>query len=236
MNGEKGGGAGSEGGAPVADAADAGDPRGRHSVADQALVDRINRSDRWMIGLTAAIALCGLASAIVFWQQLCVMQGQLDEMRQSFAADRAYLLNGGFTGYGAADPSPQTQVGFTFTNFGRTPAEVRSIGGSCLYSISGLPRLAVKVPIPGLTDEVGRIPTGVVVAADRSVGPFKYTLEASAHEIEQARGGNGRLYCRSIVTYDDMRDKSHGTGVCFFYNFSVRGFMLGPGKNANYHT
>jgi hypothetical protein len=51
------------------------------SISEQALVDRIKRSDRWMIWLTAAIAFSGIVSAIIFGRQLGIMQGQLDEMR-----------------------------------------------------------------------------------------------------------------------------------------------------------
>jgi hypothetical protein len=50
-------------------------------ISNKALVDRINRSDRWMIGLTGAIAGGGIISAIIFGWQLTVMRGQLNESR-----------------------------------------------------------------------------------------------------------------------------------------------------------
>jgi hypothetical protein len=53
------------------------------SISEKALVDRITRSDRWMIGLTAAIAFSGVLSAVIFWRQLNAMNGQLDEMKSS---------------------------------------------------------------------------------------------------------------------------------------------------------
>jgi hypothetical protein len=52
------------------------------AITNQALVDRINRSDRWMIGLTAVIAAGGIISAVIFGRQLTVMQGQLDAMER----------------------------------------------------------------------------------------------------------------------------------------------------------
>jgi hypothetical protein len=54
--------------------------KGRQGIAEQTLVDRIKRSDRWLISLTAAMAIAGSISAIIFWRQLSVMQGQLDIM------------------------------------------------------------------------------------------------------------------------------------------------------------
>lgn len=50
-------------------------------ISEQAFVDRMRRSDRWMIALTAAVALAGIASAAIFWMQLSAMRGQLAEMK-----------------------------------------------------------------------------------------------------------------------------------------------------------
>lgn len=92
---------------------------GERSITEQEFVDRINRSDRWMIGLTAAIAFFGLVSAVIFGWQLHVMQGQLDEMRGEqrarIAADNM-ILNG---------PIPSTDVlnlAVLIDNYGRDAA------------------------------------------------------------------------------------------------------------------
>jgi hypothetical protein len=57
-------------------------------ISDQTLVDRINRSDRWMIGLTTVIAAGGIISAVIFGWQLSIMKGQLDEMHVASALTR----------------------------------------------------------------------------------------------------------------------------------------------------
>jgi hypothetical protein len=62
-------------------AVDTSERGGQQSISDQALVDRIKRSDRWMITLTAAIAVGGLVSAVIFYLQLAAMRGQLAEMK-----------------------------------------------------------------------------------------------------------------------------------------------------------
>lgn len=54
------------------------------AIANKTLVDRINRSDRWMIGLTAVIAVGGAVSAVIFGMQLSAMRGQLEEMRRAY--------------------------------------------------------------------------------------------------------------------------------------------------------
>jgi hypothetical protein len=51
------------------------------SMSEKILADRINRSDRWMIVLTAAIAFSGIISAVIFGKQLLAMEAQLTEMR-----------------------------------------------------------------------------------------------------------------------------------------------------------
>jgi hypothetical protein len=49
---------------------------------EEVLEDRIRKSDRWMISLTALAACAAIASAIIFGWQLSIMQGQLSEMRR----------------------------------------------------------------------------------------------------------------------------------------------------------
>ncbi len=51
------------------------------SITEQEFVDRIRKSDRWMIALTGVLAFTGIISAFIFGWQLLAMQGQLDEMR-----------------------------------------------------------------------------------------------------------------------------------------------------------
>jgi hypothetical protein len=65
----------------------------QRSATDQALVDRINRSDRWMIGLTAVIAIGGLISAGIFAWQLSVMQTEsANSERRMLAAQRPWVM------------------------------------------------------------------------------------------------------------------------------------------------
>jgi hypothetical protein len=50
-------------------------------ISEEAFIDRIRKSDRWIIFLTAVIAIGGLVSSAIFWKQLSIMSGQLDVMR-----------------------------------------------------------------------------------------------------------------------------------------------------------
>lgn len=51
------------------------------SISEQAFVDRIKKSDRWIIGLTLALVVSAIISAYIFKGQLNVMEGQLKEMQ-----------------------------------------------------------------------------------------------------------------------------------------------------------
>jgi hypothetical protein len=186
--------------------------------------------------LTAVIATSGVVAAVIFNNQLSVMQGQLDEMRQSFVADRAYVLNGGFKGYGKASVVSGIESAFVFKNFGRTPAEIRMISGQCIYSAKGYPTISSTSVIPGITDASGRIPSGAIpLEAGKEIGPFAYKLDATSDQIEQARIGNGKIYCRSVIAYDDMRKNAHETSVCFVFNFGANAFLACTEEGANYH-
>lgn len=63
--------------------------RNQVSISEQAFVDRIKRSDRWMIFVTAAIALSGVASAVILGKQFRAMNGQLEVMRGQLAEMKA---------------------------------------------------------------------------------------------------------------------------------------------------
>jgi hypothetical protein len=193
------------------------------------------RATVWMAIFTGAIFVVGLLQYLVFNRQLGVMQGQLDEMQQSFAADRAYVLSGGFSGYSGRPIAPGIEATIQFHNFGRTPADLRAVGGECAYAVEP-PKFGAAAKVPGFFDESGQIPMGIIVDAGKDVGPFRYPLNATQQDIAQARSGIGKIYCRFVIVYDDMRNNAHGTNVCFWYNFGISAFLLCSEKGANYHT
>jgi hypothetical protein len=52
-------------------------PQEEPLIFERAFVERIRRSDEWMIGLTAEIEFSGIASAAIFRMQFSAMRGQL---------------------------------------------------------------------------------------------------------------------------------------------------------------
>jgi hypothetical protein len=68
-------------GAGLQDHAPIGGDQGR--TTEQALVDRITKSDRWMIFFTGVIAATGIISAVIFGWTLSVSHGQLTEMQNA---------------------------------------------------------------------------------------------------------------------------------------------------------
>jgi hypothetical protein len=176
-------------------------------------------------GIAAIGSIC--AAAMAYWQW--------DEMSRGFAVERAYLLNGGFSGYHGSPPTTGAQVTFSFTNFGKTPAEYRSAWARCEYSLSGPSKIHRNIEIPRFTDQYGLVPPGVMVEPEKSIGPFPADLDASTSQIEQAHVGNGRIYCQGLIIYDDVRNNPHMTRVCFVFNFGANAFILCPERGANYH-
>lgn len=169
-------------------------------------------------------------------EQLTVMQGQLTEMQQSFAAERAYVLKSEFKGTGVA-PVPGAQVTFTFRNFGRTPADIRLIAFKSAYSLTGYPEIKASFDNPIFSDATGHMPTGsIIVEPGKDLGPFAETLVITDSEIVQARMGNGKIYCREVIVYDDMRGGRHTTSSCFSYNFGAPGWLSCPEEGATYHN
>lgn len=157
-------------------------------------------------------------------------------MKQSFSADRAYVLLARFQGGGVEGAPPGTQGIFIFKNYGRTPAEIRMAGGQCTYSTSGYATVVTSTNVPGVTDEKGQIPAGAdILDAGKERHPFFVKSDATANQIQQARIGNGKIYCRVVIAYNDMRSLPHETASCFVYNFGTNAFLTCPEKDANYY-
>ncbi len=199
--------------------------------------ERATISDRCMIFFTGIIALTGIIGAFIFGKQLIAMQGQLDEMKQSFANDRAYVLDAGFDGYGSGVIAPNIIAGFWFNNYGRTPGILKIPPNAiCKYSADGFHKLIFKAKIAGRTDGNGLLPEGFIIPVDKRFGPFRAPLDATETDIANARAGTGKVYCEAIIGYTDVRDNIHETDVCFFYDFGASDFFLCPEKGANYHN
>jgi len=64
------------------------EPKSNGSITEQEFVDRIRKSDRWMISLTAIAAFAAIASAVIFGWQLHIMNNQLEIME---AQNRPWL-------------------------------------------------------------------------------------------------------------------------------------------------
>jgi hypothetical protein len=75
---------------------------------------------RWLVIWTGALVFATVVSAVISYFQW-------GELQQSFAADRAYVF-GSFGWDNKIGMSPDGTVNFTFTNLGRTPADLRLAG------------------------------------------------------------------------------------------------------------
>ncbi len=98
----------------------------------QNIEDRVKRAERWMIGLTGAIALFALCSVIVGILQWCAMSGQLTEMhnggidthdlaQSTLAASRAWVVVEG-TGFGFTKDKKFATAQVVLADSGNSPA------------------------------------------------------------------------------------------------------------------
>jgi hypothetical protein len=194
-------------------------------------------SDRLMIFFTGMIAATGVIGSWIFGQQLVAMQGQLDEMKQSFVTERAYVLPARFDGYGAAAVAPNLTAALWFNNYGRTPGILKLPPQfACKYSSDGFRKWTAKVKNTATIDSNGLIPDGLIIPVDKPFGPFRAQLEATDSDINNARLGRGKIYCEYSIGYADVRDNIHQTDVCYFYDFEVKDFYLCAETGANKHT
>jgi hypothetical protein len=188
---------------------------------------------------TVILAVATLAVSIISLLTWCTLNKQLDEMRESFAADRAYFLFASFSRPSGDVASGQTLT-FTFRNYGRTPADLRANMGSCKYARdveTELHSLFSEEPrvLPGLTDTRGFVTPNFPYDTGKEFSP-SYQMEVTETELTQARGNIGGVFCGAVVFYDDMRGNHHKTGVCFLYNFGLRAFLFSPDPRWNFHT
>jgi hypothetical protein len=203
-----------------------------------------NRAANWTAGATVAIAILtavtigvGISQYVIFDRQLTVMQGQRDEMKQSFAPDRAYVFLDRFDGYANQPIQPGAVANFWLRNFGRTPGILTAPpGAKCAYSPDGFHPLSFKADNPKLVDGDGRLPEGFIIPIDKPFGPFAAKQEATTEQIAKARDGMGKIYCQAMIGYADVRDALHETHICLFYDFGVGDFYLCPEKGANRHS
>lgn len=193
------------------------------SISEQALVDRITRSDRWMIFLTAVIAVGGLLSAVIFGYQLHEMKVAAELTRESIAMSKAALAIGQRAIVFVKD-SPWrfvTENGQIKTwvvsplweNAGNTPTQNLSVKINCFSA-----RPHVSQP-ENYIDESG-------TQGPRSLGP-KQTILGGACEFtpaELAEVGKGEkkfvLYLTARATYQDVFGDDHQTDFCMeFFEF-----------------
>jgi hypothetical protein len=182
----------------------------------------------WLAAGTWVLAIVGICA---------IRTASQDALKQyeSFAADRAYM-RGGFTGYSGRPVVPGIEAGFSYTNYGRTFAEMRMNSGDCSYSMIGPPTVPLTAMMPGFTDSDGMLPPGIVIESNSRTPVFQYSLKASQEQISQAKIGNGKIYCQGGIAYDDARDNPHETRICFVFNFGINHFTMCPEKGTNRHT
>lgn len=215
----------------------------KNRVATNKVNDRSDNPEHWaneralvrwtkVVGfLTGGLVFVGAVTGYIFWQQLRVMQGQLNEMRFP-AADRPYL----FTNHDdtqAPDPEggklvPGKEFNFSFKNYGKGPAAYRGFQPRCGY-------WPTNPPVFAFTDD--KWGTSIVLGAGDTIGPIGCPLVATQEQIASAEAGKGFIFIAGRLIYDDLAANMHWTIVCLIYKFPLKRFGLLPNdQGCNRHS
>lgn len=190
------------------------------------------RGTIWLAWAAFIVSTAAAIFACFQWREMhattILMGKQLDEMKQSFVVDRAYVLGDRFDGWGKVSVKHGLIAKFWLNNFGKTPGILSSpIHIGCSYSPNGPLRLTVA--------DNGTLPDGFVIPVDK---PFDLStmLDSTDEQISQAARGIGAIYCQAKIGYRDVRDGLHETEICFTYNFSAKDFYPCQDKESNHHN
>jgi hypothetical protein len=194
------------------------------SISEQAFVDRIKISDRWMIGLTGAIVATGIISAFIFAGQLSIMNGQLSEMKSSgLQEDRLVEANGRFAtaveqqalalrgnmrynGLTIQSNSWGWWINPTWSNVGGTDAK-NYIGWWTTIPEPRNPSVQIDqyptLPCPSVLQPIAR-PHGIVVQPGG--GQQQISRAISVRELAKSTGQNAQeiLYAVGHIEYNDI--------------------------------
>ncbi len=176
----------------------------------QDIEDRVKRAERWMIGLTAAIALSALCGVVVGFLQWHTLRGQLGEMKSS-GKDTRELVEAAKTSADAAKSAANTAV-----------ATLEAARKS--FVLEQRPYLILEGAFGALNktadDPGGRY--GPLARADVAPGerPFSTAVNEtplSSAELIDLQTGALTLYLTGIVRYTDGFDGVYQTEFCYFY-------------------
>lgn len=226
--------------------------RARHDE----LIDRINKSERLMIGLTAIIALTGIWGGWVIYEQLKVTEGQLAEMKSGsedtkiiaesaresstvakdtlqFAKDTAALDQRAWVSVPQMVLRKEPESGVdsivifcSVINSGKTVAKQMVTSSGVYLHAEGIP------PRPNWA-ALNKVST-----SDLPPNPQGVTIPASLDRLNNSavsvyRSRRSKLYVRLLITYFDVSDKPRSTEVCVLHTFGdpLHAFSFCPTDN-----
>jgi len=216
----------------ISDAIHIGDTK----ISNELLLDRINKSHRWMIGLTAVIAVTGVLGWWVTWGQLDIMKGQIAEMitamnriassmeesaKQSktaldYTIEKSKLDQRAWVTISRAVINPPIVAGktsyitITLKNSGKSPA-LKTRFRQAAKLVSELPRgLMPQVSSNKLIESVS------VIGPDGTTMNHFALVPLSEWQVSLLNSGKGMIVTFGSITYFDIFDIKHDTTFCFF--------------------
>jgi hypothetical protein len=171
---------------------------------DQTPVERINRRDRLIIGLTGIIAAGGIVSAFIFWYQLQTMRDQLTSSEKQI---RAYVSLEAETIQFA--PFPKMHILVRTKNTGYSPA----------YNIRAMARADFRTaPLPENYDFSGLFAGESARPSLFPNGEYQIQLikTLTAQEMSFLKSKGSMILVCVTIDYDDVFGKTRKTEMCSF--------------------
>lgn len=202
-----------------------GIPTGGISDADQQsqidnLEDRMKVGERWMISLTALMAVIAAIGVGVAGLQWWVMRGQIDEMRHQFRQDqRPYVMPTKVEPF-LPMPGHPIQINVRWVNYGKSPAlQVRTraavlFGNNALEQADKWFEVDAQNPLIGAPEMI--IPPGIPPnIADAQYASIFSTRGLTTEEIEDF--GRLSFYVALVIhlEYFDSFGAKYSTESCF---------------------
>jgi len=189
---------------------------------------KIAEHDFWnkSLALTKRSAFIGIVGIILAFLAFLISLGALEESKQSFASDRAYIFSDKIN---VSRPiGPNSRVEISFKNFGRTPAVLQDAPAECKFH--------ERLPPALVTSEITEFSGAFIVGAGEHALTLGRDIKASREEFSEIVRSRGNITCVFNIVYEDVRGKTHTAGIClrFFQMVDTSGFIICPEQQYRY--
>lgn len=214
-------------------------------ISNELLLSRINTSDRWMIGLTAVIAVTGVLGWLVTWGQMDIMKGQLAEMKAGGTQVDTAITAINRIASSMEESSNQSKIALDYTIEKskldqRAWLTVKAAKVRQIIAMGKPPTVAIELHNSGQTPAVGtrldqhvgffadKLPDGpmpfghrdnrnigVVGPSSSMVGDFTLSDSLTETAMTNLKSRKWSIFTYGTATYFDIFKVQHNLSYCF---------------------